>query len=181
MRLVEIVLDFSLQGDFAITHDDATISVAMCPTCDWSVIVDNLQAVATDDEHRQPGRYPERATRRSRREHDGDGAGAGPGATAQPIHDGRHRARHRVVSMFAPVEVHLRSIGATIVQVSADRGVIRHPDPSVSDARRDLPGPGQRKSPPRHGRLGFGTVAACSSTPSAADPVRPSCFSTGWG
>ena len=53
MRLVEIVLYFSLQGDFAITHDDGAISVAMCPTCDWSVIVDNLQAVATDDEHRQ--------------------------------------------------------------------------------------------------------------------------------
>lgn len=53
MRLVEIVLDFSLQGDFAITQDDAAISVAMCPSCDWSVIVDNLQAIATDDEHRQ--------------------------------------------------------------------------------------------------------------------------------
>ena len=53
MRLVEIVLDFSLQGDFAITHDDATISVAMCPTCDWSVVVDNVQAIATEDEHRQ--------------------------------------------------------------------------------------------------------------------------------
>ena len=53
MRLVEIVLDFSMQGDFAITHDDATISVAMCPTCDWSVVVDNVQAIATEDEHRQ--------------------------------------------------------------------------------------------------------------------------------
>ena len=53
VRLIEIVLDFSLQGDFAITHDEATISVAMCPTCDWSVIVNNVQAIATDDEHRQ--------------------------------------------------------------------------------------------------------------------------------
>ena len=53
VRLIEIVLDFSLQGDFAITHDEATISVAMCPTCDWSVIANNVQAIATDDEHRQ--------------------------------------------------------------------------------------------------------------------------------
>lgn len=53
MRPVEIVLDFSMQGDIAITHDDATISVAMCPTCDWSVVVDNVQAIATEDEHRQ--------------------------------------------------------------------------------------------------------------------------------